>query len=125
MIILSQDEKKIVSTDNLNYIEFEEKEMNYNSYIYIITANFTKEQIRLGKYKTYERAKEVLQDLLQKMNSQKYLLKQKVNVDDEIMQNAKQYFERINKIDLIIDDKNFNIIPIGNNETIIYEMPKE
>lgn len=125
MIILSQDEKKIVSTDNLNYIEFEEKEMNYNSYIYIITANFTKEQIRLGKYKTYERAKEVLQDLLQKMNSQKYLLKTKVNVDDEIMQNAKQYLEKINKIDLIIDDKNFNIIPIGNNETIIYEMPKE
>lgn len=125
MIILSQDEKKIVSTDNLNYIEFEEKEMNYNSYIYIITANFTKEQIRLGKYKTYERAKEVLQDLLQKMNSQKYLLKPKVNVDDEITQNAKQYFEKINKIDLIIDDKNFNIISIGNNETIIYEMPKE
>lgn len=125
MIILSQDEKKIVSTDNLNYIEFEEKEMNYNSYIYIITANFTKEQIRLGKYKTYERAKEVLQDLLQKMNSQKYLLKPKVNVDDEITQKAKQYFEKINKIDLIIDDKNFNIIPIGNNETIIYEMPKE
>ena len=125
MIILSQDEKKIVSTDNLNYIEFEEKEMNYNSYIYIITANFTKEQIRLGKYKTYERAKEVLQDLLQKMNSQKYLLKPKVNVDDEMMQNAKQYFEKINKIELIIDDKNFNIIPIENNETIIYEMPKE
>ena len=125
MIILSQDEKKIVSTDNLNYIEFEEKEMNYNSYIYIITANFTKEQIRLGKYKTYERAKEVLQDLLQKMNSQKYLLKPKVNVDDEMMQNAKQYFEKINKIELIIDDKNFNIIPIENNETIIYEMPKQ
>ena len=83
MIILSQDEKKIVSTDNLNYIEFEEKEMNYNSYIYIITANFTKEQIRLGKYKTYKRAEEVLQDLLKKMNSQKYLLKTKVNVDEE------------------------------------------
>ena len=59
------------------------------------------------------------------MNSQKYLLKPKVNVDDEITQKAKQYFEKINKIDLIIDDKNFNIIPIGNNETIIYEMPKE
>jgi hypothetical protein len=125
MIILSQDEKKIVSTDNLNYIEFEEKEMNYNSYIYIITANFTKEQIRLGKYKTFERAKEVLQDLLKKMNSQKYLLKPKSNIDNETIQSAKQYFENINKIDLIIDDKNFNIIPIGNNETIIYEMPKE
>lgn len=125
MIILSQDEKKIVSTDNLNYIEFEEKEMNYNSYIYIITANFTKEQIRLGKYKTFERAKEVLQDLLKKMNSQRYLLKPKVNIDNQTIQSAKQYFEKINKIDLIIDDKNFNIIPIGNNETIIYEMPKE
>lgn len=125
MIILSQDEKKIVSTDNLNYIEFEEKEMNYNSYIYIITANFTKEQIRLGQYKTFERAKEVLQDLLKKINSKKYLLKPKANIDNETIKNAKQYFENINKIDLIIDDKNLNIIPIGNNETIIYEMPKE
>lgn len=59
MMILSQDGNKIVSTDNLNYIEFEEKETNYRSYIYTITAEFTRGQTPLGKYKTYERAKEI------------------------------------------------------------------
>lgn len=59
MMILSQDGNKIVSTDNLNYIEFEEKETNYRSYIYTITAEFTRGQTLLRKYKTYERAKEI------------------------------------------------------------------
>lgn len=72
MMILSQDGKKIVSTDNLNYIEFEEKETNYRSYIYIITAEFTKGQTLLGKYKTYKRAKEILEDMYKQLKIQNF-----------------------------------------------------
>lgn len=71
-MILSQDGKKIVSTDNLNYIEFEEKENNYKSYTYTISANFTKEQILLGKYKSYERAKEILEDMYKKLKAENF-----------------------------------------------------
>ena len=71
-MILSQDGKKIVSTDNLNYIEFEEKENNYKSYTYTISANFTKEQILLGKYKSYERAKEILEDMYKKLKVENF-----------------------------------------------------
>lgn len=72
MMILSQDGKKIVSTDNINYIEFEEKETNYRSYIYTIKAEFTKGQTLLGKYKTYERAKEILEDMYKQLKIQNF-----------------------------------------------------
>jgi hypothetical protein len=72
MMILSQDGKKIISTDNMNYIQFEEKAMNYKSYVYIITANFTKEQTLLGEYKTYERAKEILEDMYKQLKIQNF-----------------------------------------------------
>lgn len=72
MMILSQDGNKIISTDNLNYIEFEEKETNYRSYIYTIKAEFTKGQTLLGKYKTYERAKEILEDMYKQLKIQNF-----------------------------------------------------
>ena len=72
MMILSQDGNKIVSTDNINYIEFEEKETNYRSYIYTINAEFTKGQTLLGKYKTYERAKEILEDMYKQLKIQNF-----------------------------------------------------
>lgn len=71
-MILSQDGKKIVSTDNLNYIEFEEKEKYYRDYIYIITANFTNGQTQLGIYKTYERAKDILEDMYKQLKVQNF-----------------------------------------------------
>lgn len=72
MMILSQDGNKIINTDNLNYIEFEEKETNYRSYIYTIKAEFTKGQTLLGKYKTYERAKEILEDMYKQLKIQNF-----------------------------------------------------
>lgn len=72
MMILSQDGNKIISTDNLNYIEFEEKETNYRSYIYTIKAEFTKGQTLLGKYKTYERAQEILEDMYKQLKIQNF-----------------------------------------------------
>lgn len=72
MMILSQDGKKIVSTDNLNFIELEEKEKYYRDYIYIIIANFTNSQTQLGTYKTYERAKDILEDMYKQLKIQNF-----------------------------------------------------
>ena len=43
MMILSQNENKIISTDNLNYIELEKKELNYQDYVYLLMASFSKD----------------------------------------------------------------------------------
>ena len=71
-MILSQAGKKIISTDNLNYIECEEEEKYYRDYIYMITAKFSNNQTQLGIYKTYERAKEILDDMYKQLKIQKF-----------------------------------------------------
>lgn len=118
MIIVSQNKKEIVENLNLGIRGTGEYNKNYTIYN-------TEIGTVLGEYKTEERAKEILQDILKKMKSFKYLLKSKRETNLEMIRKAKEYFERINGIDLIVDDENFEILPLGNNETIIYEMPED
>lgn len=125
MIIVNQDKDMIVNFDNVENIDIVADldgtgEIPFK--IYFATSSSREE---LGKYKTEERAKEVLRDLLKSMNKQKFLMKPKINLDQKTIEEAKVYFENINGIDLIIDDNNFEIIPINKDNTIIYEMPEK
>lgn len=72
MMILTQDKQTIASTDNLNYIQVEEKELNYKNYIYTITAYYTKDHKQLGKYKNAERANSILQDMYNQIMIQNF-----------------------------------------------------
>lgn len=72
MMILTQDEKAIVSTDNLNYIEVEESEQNYKNYIYTVTAFYSNNHKLLGKYATAKRANEILQDMYKQIMIQNF-----------------------------------------------------
>ena len=72
MMILAQNEKKIVSTDNLNYIQVEEKQLNYKNYVYVITAYYTNDNTQLAEYKTAERANEILQDMYNQIMIQNF-----------------------------------------------------
>lgn len=72
MMILTQDEKAIVSTDNLNYIEVEESEQNYRNYTYTVTAYYSNNHKLLGKYKTAKRANEILQDMYKQIMIQNF-----------------------------------------------------
>lgn len=72
MMILTQDKKTIASTDNLNYIQVEEKELNYKNYIYTITAYYTKDHKQLGEYKNAERANSILQDMYKQIMIQNF-----------------------------------------------------
>ena len=68
MIIESQDKDKIVNFDNVGNINIEkcyneslkQEYFTYDILVYIISSGI----VRLGKYKTEERAKEVLQDII-------------------------------------------------------------
>lgn len=72
MMIFTQDGKAITNTDNLNYIEIEEKELNYKNYIYTITANYSDSKRLLGKYKTADRANEILEDMYKQIMTQNF-----------------------------------------------------
>lgn len=128
MVIVSQDKTMILNYENIEAIGIGNPLENDEGKFTILVDTISDNQYKIAKYDTEERTKEVLQELLKKMNSKKYLLKpktKKVKLDQRMMEAAKKYFERINEIELIIDDENFGIVPIGNKETIIFEIPKE
>lgn len=72
MMILSQNQQTIASTDNVNYIQVEEKEPNYKSFEYEIIAYYDYNKMKLGKYKTAERANEILQDMYNQLMTQNF-----------------------------------------------------
>ena len=72
MMILSQNKQTIASIDNLNYIQVEERERNYNDFVYEIKAYYSNDKTLLGKYKTAERANEILQDMYNQLMTQNF-----------------------------------------------------
>ena len=72
MYIVSQDKQTLVSTENINYIEAEEKERHYKDYIYTITAYFNNNHKLLGKYNTANRVKEIIQDMYKQLMIQNF-----------------------------------------------------
>ena len=118
MVIVNQDKDWIFNFDNTTSIGIDED----NTLKVISIAG--KWNI-LGSYKTRERAKEILQDILENLNEQRYLLKPKTILKDVSIEDAKEYFEEINNIKLIATDNLFDIESTGNNEIIIYQMPEE
>lgn len=122
MLIISQERKTIINFERINFLNIEEAD---NSKFNILINYGDDMEGIIATYETEDRAKEVLHDLLKSMNKQKFLMKPKINLDQKTIEAAKDYFENINGIDLIIDDNNFEIIPINKDNTIIYEMPEK
>lgn len=124
MVILSQDKKEIVNFDNIMNIETTDcDEDGYGIFAGFIVGRDDNYRI-LGYYKTEERAKEILQDILKKANSRKYLLKSKAHFGKKTIKGVKEYLEALNGIELIAEDAMFDIVPTGNSEEAIYEMPE-
>lgn len=71
-MILTQDKDKIVSTENLNYIQVEETELNYRNYKYDIKAYFGKDNVLLGRYETSDRGNAILQDMYKQIMMQNF-----------------------------------------------------
>ena len=95
MIIISQNEELIINNNNITsiYIEFVE----YEKIKYRLTAEMvTSSEIILGEYKTEERSKEILQEIVRKYKLGTNKIKIKTSRGAEIVE-----------------------------RNIIYEMPKE
>ena len=122
MLIIGQEYKTIINFKRINFLNIEEADNN--KFNILINYGNDMEGI-IATYETEERAKEVLRDLLKSMKKQRFLMKPRISIEQQVIEAAKIYFERINGIDLIIDDNNFEIIPINKDNTIIYEMPEK
>lgn len=70
MIILSQDKEKIVNFDNLTQVYITQDEEEIACFIRFETVDSLYDD--LGEYKTEERAKEVLQEIVSKYKTTLY-----------------------------------------------------
>ena len=125
MIILNQKKDELVNFDNIMNICitncYEDGYGIFAGFIVGVDDNYRE----LGFYKTKKRAKEILQEIIKKINSQKFILKPQARLKKETIESAKRYYESLNDIDLIAVDSFFEIKPTGNSNIGIYEMPKE
>lgn len=108
MIIVSQDETKIVNFDNLTQIYITRDEEETATFIRYETVDSLYDD--LGEYKTEERAKEVLQEIIDTYT-------RKILINNNTKQQP------------ILDDLVYRV-PIDSNiqyidTNIVYEMPKE
>ena len=93
MIIVSQDKTKIVNFDNLFNIDYYKTDGNFD-----IDANTENDIVCLGHYKTEERAKEVLQEIMKKYLEIKCFYNSKYEVMQAIEQ-PKVYEMPVEKVD--------------------------
>lgn len=108
MIIVSQDKTKIVNFDNLTQIYITQDEEETATFIRYETVDSLYDD--LGEYKTEERAKEVLQEIIDTYT-------RKILINNNTKQQP------------ILDDLVYRV-PIDSNiqyidTNIVYEMPKE
>ena len=110
--IKSQDKTILRKVDTVRIFEGEE--------FWWIGENFT---IDLGKYKTKERALEVLDEIQSKLKAT-FLMKPKHESFSKYVEDGKRYLEDLNDICVVTGDRCFDLEPI-NKDIYVYEMPKE
>ena len=115
--IRSQDKDMLLKTESL-LIDDNNNDIYTQDFISDNLVTYT-----LGKYKTRERAIEVLDEIQNKIKTLLYL-KPSVLLNLEDIKAGKSYLEELNKQEFIVSDNNFEIIPISNH-AVIYEMPQE
>ena len=96
MIIVSQDKTKIVNFDNLTQIYITQDEEKTATFIRYETVDSLYDD--LGQYKTEERAKEVLQEIMKKYLEIKCFYNSKYEVMQAIEQ-PKVYEMPVEKVD--------------------------
>lgn len=113
MVIVSQDKEAIVNFENVILIEVD---TTNNS----ITFYSNENRGRLGKYKNYERAKEVLQEIVELGTRQRGVVK----IEKLLSLEARKIIDNIYKEKFDIVDYGLDFIPYGN-VVEKYEMPEE
>lgn len=95
MLILNQDKMQIINFNNIRIIEINTPETWNQGYYSIDTYPECEDQqnwhIRLGKYDTEERAKEVLKEIIKVYKSQQYIVFNVENGEYKQLENKRVY----------------------------------
>ena len=111
--IRSQDKKRLEKSTGFHIVMASKNEFDIvNSYMTI-----------MGRYKTKEKALEVLDEIQSKLKAT-FLMKPKNDNYSKYVEDGKRYLEELNDISIVTGDRCFNLEPI-NSDVYVYEMPKE
>ena len=111
--IRSQDKQSLAQVDNICCIE--------NRIVFV--PNRLNGRVTIGKYKSNERALEVLNEIQDKLID-KYLMQPDFLVKPQQLLEKKIAYEEINNSNFIAAELGYNITPITVGTTV-YEMPEE
>lgn len=120
LIIVSQDKKSIwdfsqcylfIPNDGINNIA--------------IRPYSAENSLIIGTYKDPVKAEEVFKEIINVFGKSKLVLKPNMYLAHEDLEYAKRYYEDLNKERFIINGPEFEILPLGNNNTMIYQLPED
>ena len=118
MIIVSQDEKGIINFDNVPILYIKQKDNMHGIFYFGIEM-----QGALGWYKTEERAKEILDEIVKSINSKLVIITNKLMRENEKKYWCKQNENLLSDYNNTIIDYAKDIKPIPGNT--VYYMPEE
>lgn len=120
ILLISQDKKAIFDISQC-FVFIPEDDENK---IYLRTYA-TSSPSMLAEYKNPKYTKLVFRELIKELGKTRLLLTTKTNIETDILESAKKYFERVNNEKLITVDNNFIVTPLGNQNNVIYEFPED
>lgn len=123
MIIISQDKKQIINWDNITRISIEEPENDNKNKKYYIGADTNSAESmvwELGEYDTEERAKEVLQEIIDAYKGKLLIKFQTILHKSSLERLRKQY-----KNQAIIYDQRSEVNDVKNVNNVIYYVPEK
>lgn len=117
LIIISQDKKAMWDCDQ-TLIAIRDKDI-------VIRPYNSDGSFILGHYKSKKKTQQVFDNIIKIVSINKLLLKPEIMLPLKELSVAKKYFEKLNGIKLVATDSNFDILPINNNGTLVYQLPED
>lgn len=120
LILVSQDKKSVwdfsqcylfIPSDSINNIA--------------IRPYSAENSLIIGTYKDPVKTEEVLKEIINVFSKSKLILKPNMYLAHEDLEHAKKYYEYLNEEKFTITGPEFEILPIGNNNTMVYQLPED
>lgn len=77
----------------------------------------------IGTYSTAERTQKIFDEIINVFSKSKLILKPKTMLRLDNIEAAKKYYEKLNNEKLVTVGNDFEIVPLGNDYTITYQLP--
>lgn len=117
LVLISQDKKSIW--------DYSQAMLCINNLDIVIRPYQDSQGYLIGTYSTTERTQKVFDEIINVFSKSKLLFKpvEKTRLHINDIETAKKYYEKLNNEKLVTVNNDFEIMPLGNDYTITYQLP--